>query len=68
MFNEREREKQWVSCLDNFGMCVVGDEKLTAVMPPTMAMMTEVIAEMTASMARPIAEIIPPCSGSSKCR
>lgn len=28
--------------------------------PPTMAMMTEVIAEMTASMARPMAEMIEP--------
>lgn len=37
------------------------DRELTAVMPPMMAMKTEAIAEMTASMARPIAEIIPPC-------
>lgn len=32
----------------------------TVVMPPTMAMMTEVIAEMTASIARPMAEMIEP--------
>lgn len=35
--------------------------KLTAVIPPMMAMKTDAIAEMTASMARPIAEMIPPC-------
>lgn len=35
-------------------------------MPPTMAMMTEVIAEMTASMARPMAEMIEPYKGSTR--
>lgn len=35
-------------------------EQLTAVIPPMMAMKTDAIAEMTASMARPIAEMIPP--------